>query len=204
MQVCKIEGLGYFSVKDLQEKCKEIEFEFWLPDSFEWMQASGEELTFAYGPAGAKYRCKDLQNELKLLALLGPSVKETPSLTLEQVQQWAKDNGYTLKKKGPVVQTWKYHQHDLNTNPEALLTAKNGDICKLQTYYFKVESTGNGQIYLTMIDLSGRSIKPKEIGKTQGSYEYVHIRNYDGYVGTALFSRSELTRMIKEEDYKIN
>lgn len=205
MQVCKIEGLGYFSVKDLQEKCKEIEFQIHRPCDDRWLPVKGSELSFAQGSAGAKYRCKDLQNELKLLALLGPSVKETSNLTLEQVQQWAKDNGYTLKKKEPVVQTWKYHQHDLNTNPEALLTAKVGDICKLQTYYFKVESTRNGQIFLTMIDLSGHSIKPKEIGKTRGSYEYVHVRAIDAWKLTAaVFSRSELVRMIKEEDYKIN
>lgn len=166
----------------------------------DWTSYLGHELSFTQGPAGAKYRCKDLGNEQKLLKLLGQPVKETQKLTLEQVQQWAKANGYTVEKKP----AWKFHQHDLNTNPEALLTAKNGDICKLQTYYFKVESTSNGQIFLTMIDLQGRSVKPKEIGKTQGSYEYVHIRDYDGYMGTALFSRSELARMIKEEDYKIN
>lgn len=200
MQVCKIEGLGFFPVEDLKEKCKKIEFELWHPDFLVWMNVSGEELTFAYGPAGAKYRCKDLQNEQKLLKLLGHPLKETQRLTLEQVQQWAKANGYTVEKKP----AWKFHRHDLNTNPEALLKAKDGDICKLQTYYFKVESTSNGQIFLTMIDLQGRSVKPKEIGKTQGSYEYVHIRDYDGYIGTALFSQSELARMIKEEDYRIN
>ena len=135
------------------------------------------------------------------MGLLGHPLKEAQKLTLEQVQQWAKANGYTVEKKP----AWKFHQHDLNTNPEALLKAKVGDICKLQTYYFKVESesTNTNRIYLTMIDLSGRYIKPKEIGKTQGSYEYVHIRDYNGYMGTALFFRSELIRMIKEEDYKI-
>ena len=200
MQVCKIEGLGSFPVEDLKEKCKEIEF--WSARLFDdrWIPALGSELSFTQGPAGVIYRCADRKNELKLLELLGYPPEETQKLTLEQVQQWAKANGYTVEKKP----AWKFHQHDLNTNPEALLSAKVGDICKLQTYYFKVESTSNGQIFLTMIDLQGRSVKPKEIGKTRGSYEYVHIRDYDGYMGTALFSRSELARMIKEEDYKIN
>ena len=203
MQVCKIEGLGYFPVEELQEKCKEIKFQVHFRGDDRWTPVKGSELSFTGGPDVTAYRCADPKEGLKHLTLLDRGGKKVQQLTLEQVQQWAKDNGYTLKEKGPVVQTWKYHQHDLNTNPEALLKAKIGDICKLQTYYFKVESTSNGQIFLTMIDLQGRSVKPKEIGKTQGSYEYVHIRNYDGYMGTALFFRSELIRMIKEEDYKI-
>lgn len=203
MQVCKIEGLGYFPVEELQEKCKEIKFELHHPFDGRWELAPGYELSFEQGPAGAKYRCVDLQNELKLLALLGQPLEETQKLTLEQVQQWAKANGYIVEKRP----AWKFHQHDLNNNPEALLKAKIGDICKLQTYYFKVESdsTNTNRIYLTMIDLAGRCIKPEEIGKSQGGYEYVHVRAIDAWKLTAaVFSRSELTRMIKEEDYKIN
>lgn len=202
MQVCKIEGLGYFFVKDLHDRAGDISFDWGAPAG-KIRTDLGKNLAFTEGDSGTWYWCSSSDDVERLLSRIKPLAGHD-ELTLEVVQQWAKDNGYTLKKKGPVVQTWKYHQHDLNTNPEALLEAKVGDICKLQTYYFKVESTSNGQIYLTMIDLHGRSIKPKEIGKTQGSYEYVHVRDYNGYMGTALFSRSELIRMIKEEDYKIN
>lgn len=203
MQVCKIEGLGYFSVEDLQEKCKEVEFQVHFRGGDRWIPVKGSELSFRDGSDGTAYRCTDPKEELKHLILLDREGKRVQQLTLEQVQQWAKDNGYILKKKEPVVQTWKYHQHDLNANPEALLTAKEGEICKLQTYYFKVESSDE-RIFLTMIDLSGRYIKPGEIGKSFNGYGYVHVRNLDCRLAGAFFTRSELTRMIKEEEYKIN
>lgn len=100
MQVCKIEGLGFFPVEELQEKCNTVVFELYLPwGHADWTSCLGHELSFTQGPAGAKYRCADRKNELKLLKLLGYPPEETQKLTLEQVQQWAKANGYTVEKK---------------------------------------------------------------------------------------------------------
>lgn len=145
------------------------------------------------------YRCEDTKCGDALRSALNQGI------TLQQVQEFCKKNGYTLKKKEPVVQTWKFHKYNLNETPEDILKAEPGDIVKLDTFYFKVE--GTTKIYLTVVDLSGEFISPELLGHGRDGYAYTHVRtplgDQSGDLSAAIFGKENLLKAIKSGEYKI-
>jgi hypothetical protein len=117
--------------------------------------------------------------EIVLKDALSTAKQKKQEALIKALSEQADTLGYTLVKK-EVKTPWKFHDYDLNANPEDLLKVKAGDIVKLKTYYFLVQKEEYyGKYYLTMIDFQKNYVKPSDIGIAKFGYGCVHVRDED-------------------------
>jgi hypothetical protein len=160
-------------LKDLQSKGCYFDLVYSNGDkdfSHQWVFNTG---AVPGGPDG--YLPSDTITMSALKDVLDEAKQKDQEAIIKSLSEQADAFGYTLVKK-EVKAPWKFHDYNLNDNPEDLLKVKAGDIVKFKTYYFLVKIMG-GAYYLTMIDFQKDYVSPSDIGIIQGTYPCVHVRD---------------------------